>query len=924
MVDSGKIFFITGFLTAESARNSRMPRAWKRLFEYSKSGLNKLKRRCPPTSSDDSSEDEPNIRGHGAPASETDSDADSVRVERSEHQRDTDSSECASVRSEHDFVPSDHELVNSGQSSDEIRELSEEDNSGHDTDRTSDDSIIATEEDEFHSGSEHRSANDSSSTASSGDDDDYLMNHGMNVVRERNAEPLYEGARLTVGESLIATMSMAVRHGMTKAMQADLLKFAELHCPPENNCKTTLHGLRKQFAGIDTPLTRHFYCRTCLRPVEHEKSVCPTCEESKNSYFLTASIRTQLQALFERPGFHNSLQHERIRRGVQDALNYADVYDGAVYRKLRENGSFLDNPSNISLIMYTDGVRIFSSSKFNIWPVYMVINELPYEIRTRKENVLRVALWFGDEKPSPNLFLTPLIENIRELRQGLDVRVPNIENPITVKGIIICCTCDLPAKALFYNMKQYNGKFGCQKCKQKGENLPNEHVRVYPYQHVTLRTDDETNEHAQQAFDVGFAVCGVKGPTVMKHILHNYMTAIAVDVMHCVFEGVVKKLLNFWFNSKYSGHPASIIEHVNQVDQRLKSLTPPSFVQRLPRSIKNHLPYWKAHELKSWLFYYSIPCIRDLLDEPYFKHHTLLVLGISLLCQSSISLEELDVASRALDEYVRRFEVLYDRRNMTNNVHQLLHLAETVRQFGPLWTTSCFPFEDLNGRLKRLVHGSNSAQLQVYSGAAKFLHLATLKNDILVEGRPAYEFCENLDTKCGRMKRHFIANTVYIIGRCTELRQLPADIAEVCQRENINGPRYFSYQRLLKQKALFSSTAYKRSKRTNSSFALYKTHAGANKIGQIKCFVRTTSCACRTLCHCLARNVAIVQPCIIENRIATDIDGTLLSKIHNVLGFDNHVEAVDILNLEFVCYYCNIDNIPETYVIEPINTIEFE
>ena len=80
----------------------------------------------------------------------------------------------------------------------------------------------------------------------------------------------------------------------------------------------------------------------------------------------------------------------------------------------------------------------------------------------------------------------------------------------------------------------------------------------------------------------------------MDHIIHNYVRVLAVDVMHCIFEGVVKNLLNFCLSLQMSDHPSSIVQHMNLVDHRLKSLTPPSFVQRLPRSIKNHLPYWKA------------------------------------------------------------------------------------------------------------------------------------------------------------------------------------------------------------------------------------------------------------------------------------------------------------------------------------------
>ena len=61
-----------------------------------------------------------------------------------------------------------------------------------------------------------------------------------------------------------------------------------------------------------------------------------------------------------------------------DPASYTDICDGAVYRELSEHGNFLDDPSNLSLTMYTDGVRFFSSSKFNIWPIYFTINELPY------------------------------------------------------------------------------------------------------------------------------------------------------------------------------------------------------------------------------------------------------------------------------------------------------------------------------------------------------------------------------------------------------------------------------------------------------------------------------------------------------------------------------------------------------------------
>ena len=57
-----------------------------------------------------------------------------------------------------------------------------------------------------------------------------------------------------------------------------------------------------------------------------------------------------------------------------------DIYDGALYQELLANG-FLIDTHNISLLFNTDGVPVFRSSAFAFWPLYLVINELPYKLR---------------------------------------------------------------------------------------------------------------------------------------------------------------------------------------------------------------------------------------------------------------------------------------------------------------------------------------------------------------------------------------------------------------------------------------------------------------------------------------------------------------------------------------------------------------
>lgn len=59
------------------------------------------------------------------------------------------------------------------------------------------------------------------------------------------------------------------------------------------------------------------------------------------------------------------------------------------------------------------------------------------------------------------------------------------------------------------------------------------------------------------------------------------------------------------------------------------------------------------------------------------------------------------------------FEKLYGAANASFNVHLLMHLAASVRNWGPLWATSTFPFESFNGTLLRFFSGTTHVPTQI-------------------------------------------------------------------------------------------------------------------------------------------------------------------------------------------------------------------
>lgn len=55
---------------------------------------------------------------------------------------------------------------------------------------------------------------------------------------------------------------------------------------------------------------------------------------------------------------------------------------------------------------------------------------------------------------------------------------------------------------------------------------------------------------------------------------------------------------------------------------------------------------------------------------------------------------------------------------MVYNVDLLMHLIDSVRNFGPIWSFSLFPYENYNGILKSFVKGTKETVAEI---STKFL-----------------------------------------------------------------------------------------------------------------------------------------------------------------------------------------------------------
>lgn len=141
-------------------------------------------------------------------------------------------------------------------------------------------------------------------------------------------------------------------------------------------------------------------------------------------------------------------------------------------------------------------------------------------------------------------------------------------------------------------------------------------------------------------------------------------------------------------------------------------IKPPNFLPRLPRPLSD-MAHYKAAEFKSFLLYYGLPCLWGNLSDDVFHHFLLLVQSTHILLGDSISPHDLEIAKMMIIHFCLNMPVLYGPRYQTSNVHLLLHAVDRVRDLGPLWANSCFYFEDYNGQLRSLFHGTQKIEIQI-------------------------------------------------------------------------------------------------------------------------------------------------------------------------------------------------------------------
>ena len=278
------------------------------------------------------------------------------------------------------------------------------------------------------------------------------------------------------------------------------------------------------------------------------------------------SVKNSLINILNKPGFLDKCEQWRSRENVMQNTDYlGDVYDGDVWQRFssRELNNFLCTPYSYLLTINVDWFQPFvRATVYSTGAIYLTIQNLPRHERYLQENLILVSLLPGPSEPKStmNSYLTPLVEELHELWNGVVIPVKSLashEISIRIKAALSCCACDIPASRKLCGFLGHKATLGCNKCLKEfvhhptpssgnctdysGFNRENWPLRNN-VQHRN-KVDELLKEQTPTSLQQAGSNSGVRYSILLSLPYFDPVKFTVVDLMHNLFLGLASILL---------------------------------------------------------------------------------------------------------------------------------------------------------------------------------------------------------------------------------------------------------------------------------------------------------------------------------------------------------------------------------------------
>lgn len=236
-------------------------------------------------------------------------------------------------------------------------------------------------------------------------------------------------------------------------------------------------------------------------------------------------------------------------------------------------------------------------------------------------------------------------------------------------------------------IKYQNASEGCQKCTTTGQYCKKYRRMTFPHTNVPLRTDESfrarsiPDHHREDSILEELPI----------NMIDDFVTS---DSLHLFHLGIMKKCLLIWLGMHDKFEYKWTEADINEINRLLFICNDdmPSDIHRSVRTLQC-IKFWKGTEFRTFLLYIGPVFLKSSLrDEEYF--HFLKLYCAIVICSHERYSGELSYAEELFQEYFEEYISIYGIGSITSNVHNITHVINDVRRFGPLPKIDSYCFEN--------------------------------------------------------------------------------------------------------------------------------------------------------------------------------------------------------------------------------------
>lgn len=364
-------------------------------------------------------------------------------------------------------------------------------------------------------------------------------------------------------------------------------------------------------------------------------------------------------------------------------------YRGIMFNMLHYNQAFLAETDTIEMDFFIDGLKLSESSKVKMWPIMGSFANQPY-IRP-----FVVGCYSGKCDPvDVDDYMKEFVEEIKWLQKnGIEVT----KDKIVKKFRFRCFVADTPARVFASSTMGHSSYVGCPKCDQVC--CSEKHKLYYQFFVGELRTDEsfrkrEDINHHKPEFQ--------NRPSLLEGII-GMVSQIVIEAMHAVDLGVTKRICDAIFGdvtlcSKLS---KTAFAALNARFKAFRSYVPSDFARK-PRDL-NESSGFKATEYRQMLLYTLPVLLKNIVSPQLYNQVLKLHVAIRLLSDPVRYKDNLKAARVLINDFVNQYDDTVGKKHFTYYTHCLLHIADFVEQYGPLYSLSAYKYENHMRLIKRLL-----------------------------------------------------------------------------------------------------------------------------------------------------------------------------------------------------------------------------